>query len=239
LFSGNGDTLLLKTIYVEGGEKMKQRKKWLVIALAAAILGTIAAGAAMAASPQSPADSGQVFLNKLAGALGIDRAKLDAALKTAANQTVGQALQEGQITQQQADQMRSRISQGFPFFGMKIGGGKNGAGGGFKVTLKPLADVLGMAPQDVISALRSGKKVSDLAASKGMTVAQVQDKMLAAIKTRLDQAVKSGKLTQTQASQAYSKLQQNITSGSWINQLQNCCQGLQDRNQSQPQQQAS
>ena len=219
---------------------MKQRKKWLVIALAAVILVTIAAGAAMRSSnPQSPADSGQVFLNKLAGVLGIDRAKLDAALKTAANQTVGQALQEGQITQQQADQMRSRISQGFPFFGIKIGGGKNGAGGGFKATLKPLADVLGMAPQDVISALRSGKKVSDLAASKGMTVTQVQDKMLAAIKTRLDQAVKSGKLTQTQADQAYSKIQQNIASGNWINQLQNFCQGLQDRNQGQPQQQAS
>ena len=111
---------------------MKQRKKWLVIALAVAILGTVTAGcplvgAATAVNPQSPANPGQVFLDKLAGTLGIDRAKLDAALKTAANQTVDQALQEGQITQQQADQMRSRISQGFPFFGMKMGGGKNGA----------------------------------------------------------------------------------------------------------------
>ena len=215
---------------------MKQRKKWLVIALVAVILGTVAAGAAMAANPQSPANPGQVFLNKLAGALGIDRAKLDAALKTAASQTVDQALQEGQITQQQADQMRSRISQGLPFFGMKMGGGKNGAGGGFKVTLKPFADALGMAPQDVISALRSGKKISDLAASKRMTVGEVQDKMLAAVKARLDRAVKSGKLTQTQASQAYSKLQQNITSGNWINQLQNGCQELPEQNRNQPQQ---
>jgi ribosomal protein S20 len=218
---------------------MKQRKKWLVIALAVVILGTVAAGAAMAANPQSPANPGQVFLNKLAGALGIDRVKLDAALKTAANQTLDQALQEGQITQQQADQMRSRISQGCPFFGMKMGGGKNGAGGGFKATLKPFADALGMAPQDVISALRSGKKVSDLTASKRMTVGEVQDKMLAAVKARLDRAVKSGKLTQTQSSQAYSKLQQNITSGNWIKQLQNGCQEFPDRNQNQPQQQAS
>jgi hypothetical protein len=132
--------------------------------------------------------------------------------------------------------MRSRISQGFPFFGMKMGGGKNGAGGGFKATVKPLADVLGMTPRDVISALRSGKKVSDLAASKGMTVPQVQNKMLAAIKTRLDRAVKSGKITQTQANQAYGMLQQNIISGNWINQLQNGCQRLP---QSQPQQQVS
>jgi plasmid maintenance system antidote protein VapI len=218
---------------------MKQWKKWLVTALAAVILGTVAAGSAVAANTQSPANPGQVFLDKLAGALGIDRAKLDAALKTAANQTIDQALQEGQITQQQADQMRSHIIQGFPFFWMKMGGGKNGAMGGFKTTLKPLADALGMAPQDVISALSSGKKVSDLAASKGMTVTQVQDKILAAVKARLGQAVKSGKLTQAQADQAYSKLQQNIASGNWINQLQNGCQGFQGRNQGQPQQQAS
>ncbi len=222
---------------------MKQRRKWLAITLAAVILGTVAAGAGCplagaAANTQSPANPGQVFLDKLAGVLGIDRAKLDAALKTAANKTIDQALQEGQITQQQAEQMRSRISQGFPFW-MKMGGGKNGAMGGFKATLKPLADALGMAPQDVISALGSGRKVSDLAASKGMTVTQVQDKMLAAIKARLAQTVKGGKLTQAQADQAYSKIQHNIASGNWINQLQNGCQGFQRRNQGQPQQQAS
>ena len=220
---------------------MKQRKRWLTVALTVAILGMLTAGcplagAAKAANPQGPANPGQVFLDKLAGALGIDRTKLDTALKTAANQTVDQALQEGQITQQQADQMRSRISQGFPFFGMKMGGGKNGAGGSFKATLKPLADALGMTPQDVVSALHSGKKVSDLAASKGMTLSQVQSKMLAAIKARLDKAVKGGKLTQTQANQAYGVLQQDITSGNWVNQLQNGCQGLP---QSQPQQQVS
>jgi ribosomal protein S20 len=219
---------------------MQQRKKWLAIALFVAILGTIAAGsplanAARAATPQCPANPGQVFVDKLAGALGIDRAKLEAALKTAANQTVDQALQGGQITQQQADQMRSRISQGFPFFGMKMGGGKNGAGGGFRACLKPFSDALGMAPREVISALRSGKKVSDLAAAKRMTVGQVQEKMLAAAKARLDQAVKSGKLTQIQANQTYSRLQQNITSGNWINQLQNACQELPDRNPHQQQ----
>jgi len=208
---------------------MRSKQKWLAIALAAVILGTVAAGAGRpfagaAATAQSPANPGQVFLDKLAGALGIDRTKLDAALKTAANQTIDQALQEGQITQQQADQMRSHIIQGFSSMWMKVGGGKHGPGGGLKATLKPLADALGMVPQDVVSALHSGKKISDLAASKGMTVDQVQGKMLAAVKTRLDQAVKGGKLTQTKADQAYSKFQQNITSGNWINQLQNGCQ---------------
>jgi hypothetical protein len=80
-----------------------------------------------------------------------------------------------------------------------------------------------MTPHDVISALRSGKTIADLAASKGMTVAQVQDKALAALRARLDQAVKSSNLSQAEADKAYSKMQQNIASGYWMDQLQKNC----------------
>jgi hypothetical protein len=202
---------------------MKLGKKWLIIALAVVILGGVAVGAALAeADSQAAGSPGQVFLDKLTAVLGIDRAKLDDAMKTAGNQTVDQLLQEGKISQQQADQLRSRISQGFPFFGMGMGPGKKGAAGRM-LPLKSLADTLGMTPQDLLSALRSGKTVADLATSKGMTMAQVQDKVLAAVKAQLDQAVSQGKLTQDQEQQIMTRMQQSITSGNWINQLQKGC----------------
>ncbi len=219
-------------------------KKWLVIALAVVILGGVATGAALAATtPQTTGNAatqafqfGQVFLDKLAGALGIDRSKLDQAISSAANQTVDQAQQQGEITQQQADKLRSRIGKG----GFPLGGGFGIAPGkgrpvGF---LKPMADALGMTPQDLQAALQQGKTVADLATAKGLTVAQVQDKILAAIKAQLDQAVKSGKLTQDKADQAYTQMDQRFQSGDWVNQLGKAGKKLhsQGPKQAQPQQ---
>jgi polyhydroxyalkanoate synthesis regulator phasin len=204
---------------------MRPGKKWLVIALAAVIL----AGLATAALADSQTDTGlapqalqagEVFLDKLAGVLGIERAKLDEALKTAGDQTIDHALQEGKITQEQADKLRSRVDQGWPFFGCPKGGawdsgGKIGHGG----LSQPLADALGITLEDLQAALKEGKTVADLAAGKGLTVEQVQDKILADVKLQLDQAVKDGKLTQDKADEAYTSLEQRIKSGDWTDQL--------------------
>ncbi len=61
--------------------------------------------------------------------------------------------------------------------------------------------------------------LADLATFKGMIVAQFQDKVLAAVKAELDQAVKNGNLTQASADQAYSNVEQRIKSNDWANQL--------------------
>lgn len=197
-------------------------KKWLATALTVAVLQGASVGMAMAAvNPPAAENPEQVFLDNLAGNLGVDRGKLDDALKAASNQMVDQALKDGKITQEQADHMRSRINEGTPLVGiMGMEHGKHRSRGGF---LKPLADILGMTPQDVKSALKSGKTVADLAAAKGMTVTQLQDQMLTNLKNRLDKAVKDGKLTQSIADQIYSRKEQNIKSGDWIKQLEKCC----------------
>jgi hypothetical protein len=95
--------------------------------------------------------------------------------------------------------------------------------GGFMI-MKPLASALGMNPKDVMSALRSGQTISDLASSKNLTVTQIESTVLASVKSQLDKSVQSGKLTQDQENQTYNKLEQNINSGDWITQLQKVCQ---------------
>ena len=77
--------------------------------------------------------------------------------------------------------------------------------------------------------------MADLAAAKGLTVAQVQDKVLAGMKAQLDQAVKDGKLTQAKADQAYSQMQQRIQSGDWIDNLGKGGQKFQGQGQQQAQ----
>jgi plasmid maintenance system antidote protein VapI len=155
---------------------------------------------------------GQVFLGNLASTLGIDQDTLVNGIKTAAGQTVARALQNSKITQQQADKLRTAIDGGTLLSGirkrvrrfmLKIG----------------LANALEMVPKDVASALRSGRTISDLAAGRNMTVAQVQATMLTNIKNRLDRAVQNGKLTQDQETRICGRIQLGIDSGNWVNSL--------------------
>jgi methionine-rich copper-binding protein CopC len=93
-------------------------------------------------------------------------------------------------------------------------------GGGFMV-LKPAASALGMTPQALITALESGQTISNLAAAKGLTVASLESTISTSIQSQLQALVTNGKLTQSQETRMYTRLEQNITSGKWIAQLQN------------------
>ncbi|MGD0621501.1 MAG: hypothetical protein ABSA82_03410 [Thermacetogeniaceae bacterium] len=222
---------------------MKKGKQWLVIVLAVVILGAVAVGVAVAdnapTAGQSPQNLYQAFLGNLASALGIDQTTLTNALKTASTQTVNQEVQSGKLTQQQADQILSRINSGklpIGFMGMGFGnqqsvsgavygkrgprvGRNRGAMGGFMI-LKPLASALGITPQVLMSDLRSGQTISALATADGTTVTALGASILSSIQIKLTSAVSSGKLTSAQETQIYTRLQQFMSSPNWDTQLQ-------------------
>jgi hypothetical protein len=91
--------------------------------------------------------------------------------------------------------------------------------------LKPAASALGMTPQALITALQSGQTISSLAAAKGLTVASLESTISTSIQSQLQALVTNGKLTQGQETQMYNRLEQSITSGNWITQLQNAGKG--------------
>lgn len=67
---------------------------------------------------QQAVDYSKTFVQKLAGALGVDQAKLETALKTASNGTVDEMLKNQDITRSQADQLKAQVAAGnSPFFG--------------------------------------------------------------------------------------------------------------------------
>ena len=86
-----------------------------VLAATVAGLAVAGGGAAIAASQtDSPASS---FLDSVAKHLGISSDKLEDATQAAAVDQVNQALEDGQITKEQADELKSRIESGeFPLF---------------------------------------------------------------------------------------------------------------------------
>jgi len=119
------------------------KKFWKVagIATLVAIVGVMLIGAvALAQDPEDGADWPFDFRAKLhqaiADALGIGVDEYDAAVQTAHDQVLDQAVAEGYLSQEQADQIRERAAEGFGpgmmgggFFGPGSRSGAWGRGG--------------------------------------------------------------------------------------------------------------
>jgi ribosomal protein S20 len=158
------------------------------------------------------------FLDKLAATLNIQRATLDSAIVSAGSGTLDEAVQQGKLTQAQANALKSRLQSGdlgallggHGDFGGKVGG-PNGAkmnGGVQQAVVGAVAKALNMTNQELMTQLRSGQTLAQLAQAHGTTEQAVTDAALAAARTQLDQAVSSGSMTQAQADAIYARLQQ-------------------------------
>lgn len=148
------------------------------------------------------------FLNQLAQNLHIDRATLDAALKTTANQEVDKAVANGSLTQAQADQIKQHIASGqFPLgVGFHLGEKENGAEA--CKTGSAFASALGISESDLRQALHNGQTPAQIAQAHGKSLQDVQNAIAASVKPCLDQQVQAGKITQQQEDQILQRIQQ-------------------------------
>jgi len=190
-------------------------------------------GLSFAQAPSPTAQPGQsttekgvyntFFWNSLASRLGVTLDKLKEAFLGASNDTIDQAVKDGKLTQDQANQMetdmQNRANQGdlpgFGFFGFRHGRGSGGFGferGGFGMgkDLSSFAKALNMTETDLMTELQSGKTIAAVAQEKNVDLAQVKTSVLADYKANLDQAVQAGKVTQSQADQIYNQFSSNF-----------------------------
>ena len=172
-------------------------------------------------------DYSKVFIQKLAGTLGVDQAKLETALKTAGNATVDEALKNQDITKTQAEAWKARVQAGeYQFFshggshGFDRDGfdGRDGAGHGLggnggSVLMDATAKALGLSSDALHMQIQSGKTLSEIAAAQKVDLKTVQVAAIAAYKTQLDAAVKAGKLTQAQADERLKAAQADANFG--------------------------
>jgi len=212
-------------------------KKWRVgaILLAVVIVTGAVAGVSFAGSGQSSSavsDLYQSFVSKLAANLGVDQSTLTAALDTTKKQMLDEAVQQGKITQEQADRISSCENGCFGGFGFLNGkfkghgnfkgkglqqqGNFNGEGlkgqgfPGMGRNLNGMADVLGMTADELKAEMQSGKKIDEIAAGRGITAEQLRQKMLELKKDEISRAVADGKMTQEQADKVLQKLEKRF-----------------------------
>jgi hypothetical protein len=190
---------------------MSKIKIAMAVVAAVMVLSTSAIACAPGGEPPAtptPPTAGQTFWQTLADNLGIPLAKLEAAVRDTLKTMVDKALSSGKLTQDQADKAKGNIDK-MPFdkqpFGGFLGGrGFDGARARFDTgttAFDAAAQKLGMTTQDLMTELRNGKTLADVASAKGVSSADLKDAIVTAVGAKLDQAVKDGNLTQAQADQ--------------------------------------
>jgi hypothetical protein len=188
--------------------RLKSKQVLLAAALLALLVG---AGGAIAASKGSTS-SGDGFLARVAGHLGISTQKLQDATKAAAIDQVDADLKAGRITQAQADRMKARIKAGGAplFFG---GPHRFGDFGHRMLFAKPLAgaaDYLGLTEAQLRQQLSGGKTLADVAKAQNKSVDGLKQAMIDSAQKTFDQAVKDGRLTQSHANEEMTELKNRI-----------------------------
>jgi hypothetical protein len=187
---------------------MTRRRK--VVASVVAALAVGGGGAAFAATQNDdPRAESQAIVNDAAKQLGIEPAKLTAALKQAFANRIDEAVAAGRLTKEQGELLKQRIqSSEFPLFGLKFG---LHHGGGFRVQLDVAATYLGMTAEELRTALSSDKTLADVAKEKGKSVDGLIDTMVAAATKELDAAVADGRLTKERRDAIVATLKDRIT----------------------------
>jgi hypothetical protein len=190
---------------------MKLNRKTKIVVGASALLAATGAGAAVAASQDSsPSSESKAVIDDAAKQLGIPSSKLSDALKQALSDRVDAAVAAGRVTKAEGDALKARIqSNDFPLFG----GPHHGFGHfGFIGRLESAAGYIGITEAQLRTELESGKSLAQVAKAHGKSVDGLIEALVAAAKSKLDDAVSAGRLTKAQETEMLGVLKDRITS---------------------------
>jgi hypothetical protein len=192
-----------------------------------AAAGALAAGGAGAAIGATQNDKGKEAEAKIladaAKSLNVTPEKLRDALAEAEDAQLDQAVKDGDLTQAQADEIKKHRAESGRVLGIPHGGPHGGPppfgagergfrfrGGPGRGPIADLAKALGITERQLFTRLRSGKTIAEIAKAEGKDLADVKATLKAAEKKRLDAAVKAGKLTQKQADEILSHIDERL-----------------------------
>lgn len=177
---------------------MQRTLKLKLAAVTAGLVAVLGGGAAIAATQLTPKQESTAIVADAAKQLGVDPAKLNAALEQALQNRVDAAVAAGRITEAQGTELKKRIAAGgVPLLGLGPRGGHHGDGRHF-IGLSAAATYLGVTESALRSSLQAGSSLADVARSKGKTVDGLVAALVAAAKAELGEAVADGKLTEAQ-----------------------------------------
>ena len=156
------------------------------------------AQASATATPGARAQQHEEYLARLAGNLGVEVERLRAALRQTAEQAIDEAVAQGRIPAERAEELKRRAAEGGAFkFGFGHGQGKRGEfrdgprltgvpGGIPGMALNEVARIVGVDTPTLLSELRAGKTLAQIAQEHGKSREQVRSELLSAVGPLLD-----------------------------------------------------
>ena len=182
------------------------------------------AGGAYAATQNSGPGTRQAFLNDVASRLHVTPEQLSSALNGAYLDQLQAAVQDGRLTQAQANALQQRLKQKgaapvAPFgpfgFGRRAFPGPGRLGGGFGLAAGPapahaVASYLGLTDAQLLQQLSSGRSLAQIATAQGKTVSGLEQAITTATKTRLDKLVAAKVITAAQEQKILSRLNSRL-----------------------------
>ena len=164
-----------------------------------------------------------VYVDALAGELGVERADLGAASKAAMNAVIDAAVADGEIDEEDATQLREEIAEledtDCEAFGPRLrgGGSRGGPHAGFGLrfgdALEAAATALNLEDDEVTEALRDGTTLQELAETQGVAYDSVTSAVTSAVQAELDDAVADGDITQERADEILENVQDWLADG--------------------------
>ncbi|HEY8172061.1 MAG TPA: hypothetical protein VIH21_03155 [Dehalococcoidia bacterium] len=212
------------------------KRKWAAVVAGITVALVVGAGAVMAQS-QDDGSSTPTFLDRLAQKLGIDRPKLDQAIKDARGDEIDEKVADGDLTQEQADKLKQRLDEqpaDGPFFGKGPG---HPGGGGFRFEFgdksfeldgkafgfgiggflpgigdarDKLAEFLSITPDQLNDELTAeDATIASVAEAHGKSRDDLKTFIHDEAKTKLDELVANQDLTQKQEDEILSRLDEH------------------------------
>ncbi len=166
------------------------------------------AGAAAGISALAAVDDSTTTTTATDTAATTDETRPDAT--TRLQEVLQPLIDDGTITQAQADKVIAALVAAGPVGGHRGPGGFGGHHGP-GVGLDVVATTLGITADEVRTAVQGGQTIAELAVSKGKTAQDVIDAIVADATTRINTAVTNGKLTQAEADERLADLTTRVT----------------------------
>ena len=149
------------------------------------------------------------FMKHFAVEIGKTQAEINSAFQKAIADTLADEVKSGEITQAQADAIKAKLAKQTPcqLPGSFKGGDKGALAGIMQQYLAAAAAALGISQTQLMTDLKSGQSLSQIAAAQHVSEADFRTKLIANLKPALDKAVSDKKLTADQEQKIIQRLQ--------------------------------
>ncbi len=151
------------------------------------------------------------FMKHFAVEIGKSQAEINAAFQKAVADTLADEVRSGQITQAQADAIKKKLANQtpctLPSTAARGGGGDKALGAYMQQYLSAAAAALGVSQTQLMTDLKNGQSLSQVAAAQHVTEADFRTRLIANLKPALDQAVADKKLAAAQEQMIINRLQ--------------------------------